>query len=514
MQRIKEKIQFKFDGKLKEFEIDQFIKFIQKEKLHLNDEGNLFIDSGILKLPLFNYQSVAVKFVEQAGGRVLIADEMGLGKSATAIAYSVYKNRKTLIVCPKSVKVHWYREIQKFTGKSACVWSSDGHEGHANATFHIANYDIVDKLSDQLNKLKFDLLVCDEATYLKNRQTIRAKAIFGAQPRKGTKNETKIYPGIQTPEVILLTGTPILNRPIEAFTLLNYLDSQRFSNYFHFTQQYGGWKGEPAKNLDDLHRRTKELVIRRLFSEIRSDLPPKQRNDIHVELAPAERKEYNALLRKLLSAWGSGTPTVGSMPAIQSYLTSKKLPRVIEMIDELFEGGRSVVVFSCYIDPLKALVKHYGKQAVLVEGSMSDKARQVSIDALANGTARLGAFGIRSGGMGIDGIQKTVDVAIFLDFDWVPANHLQAEGRIYRQGQTKQVQVFYMVVEDSIDEYMRDIVINKLEVAEQIVDGKVITKPNNKSVFKEFVQKLRSGLHWEAAIPDAVLAGVDEDDST
>ena len=449
-------------------------------------------------IPLFPYQRVGVEFVDRAGGRAMIADSMGLGKTSQSIGYAVYKNRRTLIVCPKSVKINWKREIKRFAGKNACVWESDRAHGRLNSQFHIINYDIVDKYISQLNELKFDLLVCDEATYLKNRNTKRAKAVLGSY------KERKVYPGIKTPEVIFLTGTPILNRPIEAFTLLNFLDDKRFNNFFHFTQKYGGWKGEDSRNLDDLHERTKDLVIRRLKSEVLTELPPKQRGDLVVELTNAERKQYDELLKKLFRKWRTmGKPTVAEMPAIQSFLIERKIPRLMEVIDELLEADRSVLIFSCYIDPLRQLEKHYGEKAAVVEGSMNSKQRQKSIDALKEGTAKVGLFGIRSGGMGIDGLQHSIDTVIFLDQDWVPANHEQAEDRAHRIGQKNSVQIYYMICEDTIDEYMREILTEKQKIIDTVVDGKLVSGIRSKSVFKEFAMRLRN------AYKDANIGDID-----
>jgi SNF2 family DNA or RNA helicase len=187
-----------------------------------------------LILNLYPYQRVGVRFVDRAGGRCLIADAPGLGKTVQAIAYAQLHNLRTLIVCPLSVVVNWQREIKKFTGKNATIWDSKGYDGHLNNQFHITHYDAVSKNAQWLREQKFDLLVCDEATYLKNRQTIRAKSILGSY------KERRKYPGVKTKYCIFLTGTPVMSRPIEAFSLLNFLDKQKkyYSEYFSPIQLY------------------------------------------------------------------------------------------------------------------------------------------------------------------------------------------------------------------------------------------------------------------------------------
>jgi SNF2 family DNA or RNA helicase len=262
-----------------------------------------------LKLNLYGYQKVGVQFVDRAGGRCLIADAPGLGKTVQAIAYAQLHNLKTLIVCPLSVVVNWQREVKKFTGKPATIWDSKTYDGHLDHQFHITHYDAVAKNNHWLRDQNFDLLVCDEATYLKNRQTIRAKSILGSW------KERRKFPGIKTKYTIFLTGTPVMSRPIEAFALLNFLDKERFNNFFHFTQRYGGWKGQAPMNLQDLHDRTKDLVIRRKKDQVLKELPNKQRNDLYVELTKDEKGEYNKLLKEMFGKWKmDGRPSIQHMP--------------------------------------------------------------------------------------------------------------------------------------------------------------------------------------------------------
>ena len=451
-----------------------------------------------MKLTLYPYQKVGVKFVDRAGGRCLIADAPGLGKTVQAIGYAQLHNLKTLIVCPLSVTINWQREIKKFTGKKSTIWDSKHYDGELDNQFHIVHYDAVPKIDKALRAQTFDLLVCDEATFLKNRQTIRAKSVLGSW------KERRKYPGIKTKYSIFLTGTPVMSRPIEAFSLLNFLDKDRFNNFYHFVERYGGWKGDAPRNLQDLHDRTKDLVIRRKKDEVLKELPKKQRNDLYVELTKDEKKEYQALLKEVFGKWKmDGKPSVTHMPKLQAFLIQKKMPRLIEMIDEFLDNDRSILIFSCYIQPLKFLLEHYGNKAAILTGEMNRNQRQETIDKLTNGEAKVGLFSIRAAGMGIDGLQKIIDTVVFLDMDWVPANHEQAEDRTHRIGQTNQVQAYYMICEESIDEYMRDILKDKQQIADLIVDGALVTPDSNKSFFREFVRRINT--HYNTHFTDENL---------
>lgn len=438
-------------------------------------------------LPLFGYQKVAVNFALKANGRIIIGDQMGIGKSLEAIAFAEFKKCKTLIVCPKSVVPTWIKELKKFLDKTACIWDSKEKIGHGNAQYHIIHYDAVPKQLDKLLDIDFDLLICDEASHLKNNKTIRAKSILGSW------KERKKYPGIKTKYALMLTGTPILNRPTELFTLLNFLDKKQFSNFMAFTEKYGGWRGEPPKNTDDLHKRIQNLIIRRKFTDVYKDIPNKERIEIILELTPEELIEYNKYLQQMFSKWKkSGKVSVAEMPPIQAYLIKKKMPKIIEILDEFLENDRGALIFSNYVAPLKSLHEHYKNDSVLMYGDLNIAERQEAIQALIDKKAKFGFFTIGTGAMGIDGLQHVISDVINIDFSWVPAYHDQAEGRCFRRGQQNPVQSFYLIVKDTIDEYMKNLIWDKMKVISEVIDGETLLVDIQQSIFKEFINLLRN----------------------
>jgi SNF2 family DNA or RNA helicase len=160
------------------------------------------------------------------------------------------------------------------------------------------------------------------------------------------------------------------------------------------------------------------------------------------------------------------------------------------MVDEFLDNDKPILIFSNYLAPLKFLAEQYGDKAALLTGEMNSKERQHTIDRLTKGEAKVGLFSLMAAGMGIDGLQHQIDTVVFLNCDWVPANHEQAEDRTHRIGQKGQVQVYYMLCADTIDEYMRDILKEKQQVADLVVDGALVTPERSKSYFKEFVSKI------------------------
>jgi SNF2 family DNA or RNA helicase len=460
----------------------------RKELDEIRNKKDSEIDIKTL-IALFSYQKVAVEFFIRSNGRALCADQMGTGKTAMAIAFSIVTNAKTLIICPKSVKFNWAREILRFAGKNSCIWDGQGVEqGHKNANYHIINYDNVEKHLDYFKKAKFDLLICDEATYLKNYKSKRTKVIFGYYDAVRHK---KTYPGIKTKYALLLTGTPILNRTEEAFTLLSFLDKSRFSNPKHFMQRYRDENGNP-QNLDELYDRTQDLVIRRLKSQVDTELPEKQRFDLIVEMSVAEAKAYNKGLEELFKKWKLlGNPSAAHMPAIRHLLFEYKWPRIVEFIDEMIDSGRPLLVFAIHPAHVHKIREHYGELCRVIDGTSSTKERDAVIADLKAGKAKIGAFTINAAGMGIDGLQETIDAALFVDRWFVPAIHEQAEDRLHRRGQKNQVQIWYMTVENTIDQIMAGILAEKQQIIDQAVDGAIFDRTMSKSIFKEVVKQIQ-----------------------
>ena len=479
------KIQFEYEGTKKELPLDEFEEFLTAHKLKISSNGKIQKLTGGLLLDLYPYQRVAVEFIEAADGRCIDADQMGLGKTPTAIGYSEKNKFKTLVVCPKSVKPNWVREIKKFCGQDACVWEPTGYVGRKAARYHIVNYDIIARYVDEFKKMEFDLLVCDEATYLKNYKSIRSKTIFGSWKEK------KKYPGLKIPKVLFLTGTPILNRPMEAYTLLSFIDKKRFNNPAHFMQRYGANKYDEPRNLDELHDRTKDLVIRRLKSQVAKEMPVKMRSDMYVEMTSSEAKGYARKIEDLFRKWSiAGRPSAAQMPEIRNYLFDIKWERIVEFIDEMLDSGRNLLVFTIQQEHAERLAKHYGKTARLITGNVSGTARQDAIDDLTENRARLGVFTINAGGMGINGLQHSISDVLFVDRWWVPAIHEQAEDRVHRDGQKNPVTVWYLTVENTIDEIMQEVLTEKQIIIDTVVDGQLIDGIRGKSVFKQVVKKM------------------------
>lgn len=457
-------------------------------------------------LPLYPFQVRDVVFGIAAGGRWINGDQMGLGKTPTAIGFALVMGGKALVVCPKSVKLQWMESVLKFSGKTTCVWGPKGPEGDVSADFHIINYDVVSRFVEELNDLKFNVLICDEATKLKNYKSTRTKAIFG------NWKERKKYPGLKIPYVNLLTGTPILNRPTELFTLLSALDKKRFNNPLNFIRRYGDTGNVDPDNLLELHERSKELIIRHLKSDVAKDIK-KKRDNIWVELENVERKAYNDAVNDLFKKWKlSGRPSAAHMPAIRNLLFEYKYPRIIEFAEDMIDSGRPILIFTIQVEHAQRIANHFGDNARLITGKVTkDLVRRQHIRDIMEGKAQVMVMTIMAGGMGVDGLQHAISDALFVDRWWTPGDHEQAEDRINRNGQVNLSQQWYMTVKDTFDEHMAEVLKEKQEIIDLAVEGKIpedsemVEAARHGSIFKEVIQRMIKDKFKVTEVEETVL---------
>ncbi len=446
--------------------------------IHTKSDSELDIPT---LLELFKYQKVAIEFALKTKIRFILADQMGLGKTPTVIGIAELKNAKTLITCPKgSKRTVWERQIKMFAGKDCCIWDNDGYEGDLEAQYHIIHYDAVKKQLPELLKIKFDLLACDEAHKLKNHKSIRAKAVLGYYPERAT------YPGIQTKWIIFATGTPLLNRPIELFTLLHKLDPKEFANAKTFIDRYGGRNSDdPPRNLDELFKRIRKYMIRRLTKNIRKDAPQKQRFDYPVELTPAQLDAYVKFETKMLKHSRGGV-SAAQMPAFRNFLFEIKFPILCKFVEEMNDSGRGVLIWTIQVEHAERIAEYFGKNKIRIyHGGLTAKVADQNIRDLQDGKVQNAVFTIGKGAESIDGLQHHMDAEMFVDEWFVPGINEQAEDRLNRVGQKNALHVWYMVCMKTIDELMRAFVAEKQKVIDTAVDGGEVVKARTTSVMKD-----------------------------
>jgi len=448
---------------------------------------------------LYKHQEEGIKFLLSRNGCIL-ADDMGLGKSIQSIIAAIESGaKKILVVCPSSAKINWEREINVFCDKTAIV---EGRRWN-QAKFTIINFDILKNfhtlvenkrqltpeelstVSRELANAKFDLAIIDEAHYLKNNDSIRGKIMV----------ELSVKHGIQ--KVWLLTGTPVANRPMDFFNLLKIIKSPLAENWKHYAVRYCDarkfyrtlkngqkrqiWLTDGASNLDELAAKTKNIILRRLKTDV-LDMPDKVITPMYHRLDAKQWKEYEALWEEYLEKRivegkknGNLQRDLVELILLRQFIAEVAIPHTIEMVENAIEMGRKVIIFTSFNEEQDILAEHFGKIAVRHNGSMSAKDKQRSVDAFQkNAKTKVFIGNIQSAGVAITLTEATV--VVFNSFSWVPGDNEQAEDRAFRIGQKNDVNVYYQLFEDTISIRMWNILNNKKDIISTIMGDKKLTE--------------------------------------
>lgn len=440
---------------------------------------------------LYEHQETGVKFLLSKNGLIL-ADDMGLGKSIQSIVAALETGaEKILIVCPSSLKVNWKREINIFTNDVDIV---EGRKWK-KAKFVIINYDILKnfhtlgdgkkkndddpvlELNREIVNSKFDLVIIDEAHYLKDNNSIRGEIM----------SDVIVNYGID--KVWLLTGTPISNRPMDFYNLLRMIKSPIANNWQYFATRYCDarrifrtlkngkkkkiWITDGASNLDELAAKTKNLILRRLKNEV-LDMPDKIVIPIYHDLDVKGWKEYDMLWdeylekRKIEKKRGPIQRDLVELILLRKFIAMQAIPETIEIVENALNLNKKVIIFTSFTDELNELADYFGKKCVVHNGPMNSKEKQSSVDEFQNNpNIKIFIGNIKSAGVGIT--LTAANVVVFNSFDWVTGNNEQAEDRAYRIGQTNNVTVYYQLFENTISTRMWETLRNKKIVINAIL---------------------------------------------
>jgi putative helicase len=427
----------------------------------------------------------------------LLGDEQGLGKTKQAIDIAVSRKNEfshcLIVCCVSGLKWNWAKEVEMHSDEKAHIVGSRVNR-KGNLTI-----DGVKKRVDDLTQHH------DEYFLITNIETLRDKAFTSylkELTRSGeigmvvvdeihkcknpTSQQGKALHSLNSFYKIGLSGTPLLNSPVDTYNILKWIGVERHS-FSAFKERYcvqdnfgqvTGYRNlKELKNLvmDNMLRRTKEQVL---------DLPEKIRSVDYVDMSADQTKIYNEVRTKLIEdidkVMLSTNPLAETIRLRQAtgnpeVLTTKKVKsakfeRALEIIQECIENNQSVIVFSNWekvISPFSEQVKSIAP-CYLVTGETDDKFEVIeqftsdSKSAVICGT--IGALGT--------GFTLTkANTVIFLDSPWTKGEKDQAEDRAHRIGATSTVSVITLVCKNTVDETIEDIVASKGEIADYIVDG-------------------------------------------
>ncbi len=496
---------FKFDTALQ----NQFNNLKDKP---LNDQ---IIDS--VDLPgefqkLFPYQKQAINFLEKRQGSGLLAHEMGLGKTIMVLGY-LQKNpdlRPAVVVCPASLKLNWKKEIERWmtNQKIEILEGKTPYSLSSRVDIFIINYDILFEWNPTLLQIDPSIIVADEVHYIKSTSARRTIALRGS--KSDLKKKRPAVRGLaKGRRFIALTGTPVINRPIELYNAISLIDPKLFRSGWAFKQRFCGafhngfgWDFNGASNTDELHRILTQggPMLRRRKVDVLSDLPNKIHSFIPLQLTSSKNQEYqvakNSFFKYLKEKKGieavdkaSQAETLVKIEELKQIAVQGKLNQAIQWIqDFLNDSDGKLVVFCTHTDPLDQLMQEFSSLAVKVDGQSSQNSRSEAINRFQNDLqCRLFVGNIRAAGVGLT-LTAASSVA-FLELPWTPGELVQAEDRCHRIGQKKTVNIYYLLAVSTIEKDIANLLDKKRNIVEQVTDGAV---PESNSLFSELIKSIQS----------------------
>ncbi len=417
---------------------------------HFNKEliekiENTEFNTESMNATLRKYQVFGSKFA-LTQSRVIIGDEMGLGKTLQAIGVILQRinegANRFLIVCPASVLENWQREITTRTGLSSIkihgeVAKSGLSHWTLNSGIAITTFDTLKTfgLSDEeIFALQVDTLIVDEAHYVKNLEAGRTRTMVKWLDR--------------SPRAIFLTGTPLENRVGEFVNLASLLDRDFSKRLNHAAL---------AAGVDAFRQHVAPMYLRRNTEEVLKELPDLIQVD---EFCNWNGADYDGYMNSVASGNLMGMRKAGMMPSSTS-LMSNKLERLLEITTEAFESGKKVIIFSYFKDVLALVAENLGDKSLgPITGAVSPVQRQALVDKFTESEEPLALVGqIQAAGTGLN--IQSASVVILCEPQIKPSLEVQAIARAHRMGQVNVVQVHRLLIPESIDELMVDMLKRK-----------------------------------------------------
>ena len=445
----------------------------------------------------FTHQEEGIEFLLK-NKKCILADDMGLGKTYQSIVSAIECGaERVLIICPASLKINWMREVQNFCDDVSIIKGKHWDPSR----FTIINYDILKnfhtieergkkyedwELRREIVEFNPDLLILDEAHFVKNHKSIRGKII---------KDISKKY---KPERVWLLTGTPIANRPMDYYNLLSIIDCPVADNWVHYARTYcegirfkkGGryvWVTKGASNLEELSEKTKRTILRRKKEEV-LDLPDKLITPVYLELQNVDGyknvwEEYLAQ-RKVDGKKGNPARDLVESTLLRTFIAMETVPYTIEKTEEALELDKKTIIFCNFNDEMDSFVRYFGEKAVCIRGGMSEKQKQHAVDRFQeDDNCKVFIGQIKAAGVGLT--LTAAEIVIMNSLDWVPGNHEQAEDRAYRIGQNKTVNIYYMLIDETIDTLVWDILNEKKKIIGTIM--------GEDDIISEFIKQIENG---------------------
>ena len=436
----------------------------------------------------------------------LLGDEQGLGKTCMAINIATIKKEKQhykhcLIVCGvNSLKWNWVEEVNKHSYEESHIlgYRREGlsigskekiqdlkNIEKINQYFIITNIEslrdnrIVDLLVELCKKNIINMIVLDEAHKVKQSTSMQGKGLLK----------------LQAETMIAMTGTPLMNTPIDLYSIFKWLGFEKHSLY-QFKQHYcimGGFGGHEItgyRHLDELQKKLDSMMLRRLKSEV-LDLPEKTYVNEYVEMSKKQQTIYNEVFSEIKS-------NIDKIKMVNNPLTelirlrqatgytgilsttikeSAKLDRMEELVEEAVSNNQKVVIFTNWTQICDEINNRLSKKfsGVTITGQTPDSKRQLNVNRFQN-NPKCNYITGTIGAMGTGLTLSAGTVVIFLDEAWNMALKEQAVDRCHRIGQKSNITIYTLICRGTIDEKINQLVERKGKMADSIIDGEIFNK--------------------------------------
>ena len=404
----------------------------------------------------------------------ILADDMGLGKTLQTLTWLAWlKERNTknpkpsLVICPASVLHNWRREAERFTpGMKVLVLESGAarHNLRKQIPQHdiiVTNYALLRRDLEELQKFAFRAVILDEAQFIKNP---------GAQVTQSVKQ-------LKCENKMALTGTPLENRLLDLWSIVDFIQPGYLGNQEHFLETYEPKGGENAEAEQRIARRRlsaklRPLLLRRLKKHVAKDLPDRIEERRDCPLGDEQRKLYLAELRRSRDQVMKAVETQGlnkSKMHVLAALTrlrqvcchptlvgndtaSGKTETLFELLDPLIADGQKVLVFSQFVQMLEILQKECHLRNIpthMLTGQTKDR-QQVVSDFQKDAGAGVFLLSLRAAGTGLN--LTNASYVVLYDPWWNPAVEAQAIDRSHRIGQTQTVNAYRLIAPGTVEE--------------------------------------------------------------
>lgn len=445
------------------------------EELSRIEAPDQFLEIPTLQAELKPWQRAGVVWILEYQ-RVILADKPGLGKTIQTLAAMEAGNYyPAFIICPAGLRLNWAVECSRFLPHRKVEILYNASSGNHTAEIFLLSYEALETWIDGIKTVGPEVIVLDEAHYIKNYMTGRAKLAREVGKYSARK--------------IALTGTPITGQPSDLMQLLIFTGTlNRFGGFWKFGERYcdakevtlpdgrSRWDFSGAINLEELRDRLRDENVFLSRGTDLLDLPGKNTEvftvdpdpEFYLDYVAAEEDFIEYLRANDLKVPGKKALAIVKLSGLRTLASRCKYAAAIQWVENwLLETDQNdrLIVFTWY----RETAEIFDRFGPVLTGDIDSQERFEAIQSWRAGTGRVLTLTMGAGGTGLNLFEA--NYGLFVEMDWLPLTMEQAEGRLYRMGQTKPVFFTYLLAGLSIEIKMLAAVNRKVDVIEAVIDS-------------------------------------------